>query len=266
MLKISHLNMLFNRASVNEVHALRDVDLHLPPGEFVTVIGSNGAGKSTLLNTVAGVFSVTGGQIFIDNQDVTDWPEYRRASLVGRVFQDPLLGTAASMTIEQNLTLAIKRGQRRGLRRGVTPHLRERFRDALAQFGLGLENRLDARVRLLSGGQRQTLTLLMATLAAPKVLLLDEHTAALDPATAHRIVKLTNEIIGQTHLTTLMVTHNMKQALEMGSRTLMMHEGQILFDFSGQERTDLTVARLLDMFAEVRQQELMDDRLLLAEP
>ena len=265
MLKISNLNMLFNRGSVNEVHALRDVDLHLPPGDFVTIIGSNGAGKSTLLNTVAGVFPISGGSIFIDGQNVTDWPEYRRASLVGRVFQDPLLGTASSMTIEQNLTLAAKRGHRRGLRRGVTPHVRERFREALAQFGLGLENRLDVRVRLLSGGQRQTLTPLMATLAAPKILLLDEHTAALDPATAHRIVNLTNEIIGRTHLTTLMVTHNMRQALEMGTRTLMMHEGQILFDFSGQERADLTVARLLEMFAEVRQQELTDDRLLLAE-
>lgn len=265
MLKISNLNMIFNRGSINEVHALRDVDLQLPPGEFVTVIGSNGAGKSTLLNIVAGVFPITGGQIFIGDQNVTDWPEHRRASLVGRVFQDPLLGTAASMTIEQNLTLAFKRGQRRGLRRGVTPHLRDQFREALAQVGLGLENRLDTRVRLLSGGQRQTLTLLMATLAQPKILLLDEHTAALDPATAHRIVDLTTKIIGQMQLTTLMVTHNMKQALDMGTRTLMMHEGQILFDFSGQERADLTVAKLLHMFAEVRQQELMDDRLLLAE-
>lgn len=265
MLKIAALNVIFNRGSVNEVHALRDVDLKLLPGEFVSVIGSNGAGKSTLLNSVAGVFPVSSGHIYIDDQDVTDWPEYRRANLVGRVFQDPLLGTAASMTIEQNLTLAIKRGQRRGLRRGVTPRLRDRFREALAQFGLGLENRLDARVRLLSGGQRQTLTLLMATLAAPKVLLLDEHTAALDPATAHRIVKLTNEIIEQTHLTTLMVTHNMKQALEMGTRTLMMHNGEILFDFAGQERADLTVAELLNRFADVRQQALVDDRLLLAE-
>ncbi|MCB9078014.1 MAG: ATP-binding cassette domain-containing protein [Anaerolineaceae bacterium] len=265
MLKLTNLSMVFNPGSINEVRALTDVSLHLPPGEFVSVIGSNGAGKSTLLNTIAGVFPVTQGRITIDGQDVTAWPEHRRAALVGRVFQDPLLGTAASMTIEQNLTLAIKRGLRRGLRRGVTPHLRARFREALAQFGLGLEDRLDARVRLLSGGQRQTLTLLMATLAQPKVLLLDEHTAALDPATAHRIVTLTNDIVGQTHLTTLMVTHNMKQALEMGARTLMMHNGEILFDFAGQERANLTVAGLLEMFAQVRQQELADDRLLLAD-
>jgi putative ABC transport system ATP-binding protein len=266
MLKINNLSMVFHSGEVNEVHALRRVDLHLPPGEFVAVIGSNGAGKSTLLNTIAGVNSCTSGQITIDNQDVTDWPEYRRAHLVGRVFQNPLLGTAAAMTIEQNLTLALKRGQNRGLRIGVTAHRREQFREALAHFGLGLENRLDTRVSLLSGGQRQALTLLMATLARPKILLLDEHTAALDPATGFKIVQLTNQIVVETHLTTIMVTHNMRQALDMGTRTLMMHEGEILFDFTGQERQDLTVPRLLEMFAEVRQQELVDDKLLLADP
>lgn len=257
--------MVFNPGDVNEVRALRDVNLHLPPGEFVAVIGSNGAGKSTLLNTIAGVFPCTTGKIEIDGQDVTDWPEHRRAKLVGRVFQDPLLGTAASMTIEQNLTLAIKRGQSRGLRIGVTPRRRSKFKEALSHFGLGLEKRLDTRVNLLSGGQRQTLTLVMATLAHPKILLLDEHTAALDPATAHRIVQLTNQLVSETHLTTIMVTHNMRQALEMGTRTIMMHEGEILFDFTGEERSDLTVPKLLRMFAEVRQQELADDRLLLAD-
>lgn len=257
--------MIFHPGEVNEVHALKNVNLHLPPGEFVSIIGSNGAGKSTLLNTIAGVFPCTNGQIFIDAQEVTDWPEHRRADLVGRVFQNPLMGTAASMTIEQNLTLALKRGKRRGLRIGVTADRRERFREALAHFGLGLENRLETRVSLLSGGQRQALTLLMATLARPKILLLDEHTAALDPATAFKIVQLTNQIVEETHLTTIMVTHNMRQALEMGTRTLMMHDGQILFDFTGQERDDLTVPKLLKMFAEVRQQELVDDKLLLSD-
>lgn len=265
MLKISGLEMVFNPGDINEVHALNNINLRLPAGEFVSVIGSNGAGKSTLLNVIAGVYACTSGQIVIDGQDVTDWPEYRRATLVGRVFQDPLMGTAASMTIEQNLTLAAKRGHRRGLRLGVTPERRGQFKEALSHFGLGLENRLDTRVSLLSGGQRQTLTLLMATLARPKILLLDEHTAALDPATAHKIVDITNRIVGETHLTTIMVTHNMRQALEMGTRTIMMHEGQILFDFSGEERKSLTVPKLLEMFAEVRRQELADDRLLLAE-
>lgn len=265
MLKVTNLDVVFHPGDINEVHALKSVDLHLPPGEFVAVIGSNGAGKSTLLNTIAGVFPPTQGQIVIDDQDVTDWPEHRRASLVGRVFQNPLVGTAASMSIEQNLTLAVKRGARRGLNIGVTAKRREQFREALSHFGLGLENRLDTKVKLLSGGQRQTLTLLMATMARPKILLLDEHTAALDPATAHKIVQLTTQIIDETHLTTIMVTHNMRQALEMGTRTIMMHDGYILFDFSGQQRADLSVPKLLKMFAEVRQQELADDRLLLAE-
>lgn len=265
MLKISNLSVIFNPGNVNQVHALKDVTLHLPPGEFVAVIGSNGAGKSTLLNSVAGVFPVREGTVDIDGQDVTGWPEYRRARLVGRVFQNPLMGTAASMTIEQNLTLAAKRSHWRGVGLGVTPQKREQFREALSHFGLGLENRLQSRVSLLSGGQRQTLTLLMATLSRPKVLLLDEHTAALDPTTAFKIIQITNKIIEETHLTTLMVTHNMRQALEMGSRTIMMHEGRILFDFSGEERKNLTVPKLLKMFAEVREQELADDRLLLAD-
>jgi putative ABC transport system ATP-binding protein len=258
-----NLGKTFHAGDVNEIKALRQIDLHLPPGDFVSVIGSNGAGKSTLLNAVAGVYPVTTGQIIIDGQDVTNWPEHKRAAFVGRVFQDPLTGTAASMTIEQNLALALKRGQKRTLRTGVTEERRQQFREVLSHLELGLENRLDTRVNLLSGGQRQTITLTMATLVRPKILLLDEHTAALDPATAHKIVELTNKIIGEDQLTTLMVTHNMHQALHMGTRTLMMHQGQILFDFSGQEREGMTVARLVDMFAEVRQQELADDRLLL---
>lgn len=263
MLITRNLGKTFHAGDVNEIKALRQIDLHLPPGDFVSVIGSNGAGKSTLLNAVAGVYPVTTGQIIIDGQDVTNWPEHKRAAFVGRVFQDPLTGTAASMTIEQNLALALKRGQKRTLRTGVTEERRQQFREVLSHLELGLENRLDTRVNLLSGGQRQTITLTMATLVRPKILLLDEHTAALDPATAHKIVELTNKIIGEDQLTTLMVTHNMHQALHMGTRTLMMHQGQILFDFSGQEREGMTVARLVDMFAEVRQQELADDRLLL---
>lgn len=263
MLKLVDVSKTFNLGQINEVRALRDVNLHLPAGEFVTVIGSNGAGKSTLLNVIAGVFPSTGGGVKIGGRDVTGWPEHRRAQLIGRVFQNPLMGTAASMTIEQNLTLALRRGERRGLGIGVTGDRREQFREALSHFDLGLENRLDAHVSLLSGGQRQALTLLMATLAKPKLLLLDEHTAALDPATAVKIVELTQQIVHEFNLTTIMVTHNMKQALEMGTRTLMMHQGQILFDFSGEEREELTIPRLLEMFAEVRERELADDRLLL---
>jgi putative ABC transport system ATP-binding protein len=264
LLTIKDLSKTFHAGEANEVKALREIDLHLAPGDFVSVIGSNGAGKSSLLNTVAGVFPVSQGQIIIDGQDVTNWPEYRRAAVIGRVFQNPLVGTAASMTIEQNLTLALRRGQSRTLRKGVTKERRDQFREVLAQLGLGLENRLDARVSLLSGGQRQTLTLVMATMVQPKILLLDEHTAALDPATAHNIVELTSQIVGDGKLTTLMVTHNMQQALHMGTRTLMMHQGRILFDFVGQERDDLTIPKLLDMFAEVRREQLADDRLLLA--
>ncbi len=263
MLKLENVTKTFNLGQINEVRALHDVNLHLPAGEFVTVIGSNGAGKSTLLNVIAGVFPCTSGAVEIEGHDVTGWPEHRRAHLIGRVFQNPLMGTAASMTIEQNLTLALRRGKRRGLGIGVTGERREQFREALSHFGLGLEDRLDAHVSLLSGGQRQALTLLMATLAKPKLLLLDEHTAALDPATAVKIVELTQQIVSEFNLTTIMVTHNMKQALEMGTRTLMMHQGEILFDFSGQERDELTIPRLLEMFAEVRERELADDRLLL---
>jgi putative ABC transport system ATP-binding protein len=263
LLKLVNLHKTFHPGEVNEVRALSGIDLHLPAGEFVSVIGSNGAGKSTLLNTIAGVFPATSGRIFVDHTDVTEWPEHKRAQWIGRVFQNPLMGTAGSMTIEQNLTLALKRGQTRTLRTGVTAQRRELFRELLSHLGLGLEKRLDLRTSLLSGGQRQTLTLLMATLVRPKILLLDEHTAALDPNTAHRIIALTNQIIGESNLTTLMVTHNMQQALTMGARTLMMHQGQILFNFSGQEREALTIPHLLEMFADVRKQELADDRLLL---
>jgi putative ABC transport system ATP-binding protein len=264
MLELRALHQTFHAGEVNEVRALRGIDLIVPRGQFVTVIGSNGAGKSTIFNVVAGVYPPTKGKIVIDGEDVSAWPEHRRAQQVGRVFQDPLMGTAASMSIVQNLTLALLRGQRRGLRIGVTSQRREFFRDLLAPLGLGLENRLDTRVAMLSGGQRQALTLLMATLTRPKVLLLDEHTAALDPATAAKIVDLTQQIVAEQQLTTLMITHNMNQALTVGDRTLMMDAGQIVLDLSGDQRAAMTVQDLIEQFSRVRQSQLADDELLLA--
>ncbi|MEZ4683092.1 MAG: ATP-binding cassette domain-containing protein [Caldilineaceae bacterium] len=219
MLALRNVHQTFHAGEVNEVQALRGVDLQLATGEFVTVIGSNGAGKSTLFNVIAGIFGPTQGQILIDGVDVTLWPEHRRAALIGRVFQDPLLGTAASMTIAQNLTLASLRSQRLGWRTGVSPSRRRTFQELLAPLGLGLEQRLDSRVALLSGGQRQALTLVMATLARPKIVLLDEHIAALDPATAIKILTLTTQFVEHQGLTALMITHNMQQALASGNRT-----------------------------------------------
>ena len=264
MLRIQNLHQIFHPGEVNEVHALRGIDLYLAPGELVTVIGSNGAGKSTLFNVVAGVYGPTEGNIQIDGTDVTKWSEPKRASLIGRVFQDPLSGTASSMTIAQNLTLALLRDQRLRFRSAVDSSRRQLFKDLLAPLELGLENRLDARVSLLSGGQRQALTLLMATMARPKILLLDEHTAALDPATAATILDLTKEIIEHQDLTTLMITHNMQQALTTGDRTLMMDRGQFVLDLTSEEQADMTVQDLVDKFKEVRNAQLTDDELLLA--
>ncbi|MBX3001898.1 MAG: ATP-binding cassette domain-containing protein [Caldilineaceae bacterium] len=263
MLTITDLHQTFHAGEVNEIHALRGIDLTLPARQFVTVIGSNGAGKSTLFNTIAGVFPPTRGRILIDGQDVTDWPEHRRAYLVGRVFQNPLLGTAASMSIAQNLTLALLRSQRLRLRTGVTPDRLRQFGEWLEPLGLGLETRLESKVALLSGGQRQALTLLMAVLAQPKLLLLDEHTAALDPATAVKILELTGQIIEQQEVTTLMITHNMQQALTFGDRTLMMDAGQIVLDLSAAEKANLSVQDLIDKFTVVRRAQLVDDELLL---
>lgn len=263
MLRIRDLHQVFHPGEVNEVHALRGIDLHLPPRQLVTVIGSNGAGKSTLFNVIAGVYGPTRGTITVDGVDVTGWPEPKRAALIGRVFQDPLSGTAASMTIAQNLTLALLRDRRRRLRTAVNDGRRNHFREMLAPLGLGLENRLDTRVSLLSGGQRQALTLLMATMARPKILLLDEHTAALDPATAATILALTTEIVAHQELTTLMITHNMQQALTTGDRTLMMDRGQFVLDLTAAEQVDMTVHDLVDKFKEVRQEQLADDELLL---
>jgi len=244
--------------------AVNRVDLTIEKGQFVTVIGSNGAGKSTLLNLIGGRYLPDRGKITLNGVDITRWSEHRRAAYIGRVFQDPLQGTAASMTIEENLSMAEFRGQRRGLGRGVTRAARNRYRELLAQLGLGLENRLQSEVGLLSGGQRQSLSLIMATLTQPSLLLLDEHTAALDPKTAQQVLQLTTTIVSQHGLTTLMVTHNLEHALRIGDRTIMMHEGRIVLDLSGPEREKMTVQDLLDEFSRVRGTQLVDDRLLLA--
>jgi putative ABC transport system ATP-binding protein len=264
MLNLAALSQTFHAGEVNQVEALRNIDLTLAKGEFVTVIGSNGAGKSTLFNVIAGVFAPTAGTITLDNTDVTRWPEHRRAGLIGRVFQDPLMGTAASMSIAQNLTLALLRGKRHRLVTGVNRSREQHFQTWLEPLGLGLEQRLDTKVSLLSGGQRQALTLLMATMTHPKLLLLDEHTAALDPATAEKILGLTRKIVEDQDLTTLMITHNMHQALSVGDRTLMMDGGQVVLDLNSAERRALTVQDLIDKFSRVRQTVLVDDKLLLS--
>lgn len=264
MLQVENLHHTFNPGDFNQVHALCGVSLKLEARQFVTLIGSNGAGKSSLFNAVAGVFRPSQGKILIDNVDVTDWPEHRRAAWIGRVFQDPRLGTAASMTIAENLALALLRGQRLGLRLGVNRERSKIFTGVLAPLGLGLENRLDSPVSTLSGGQRQAITLLMACLANPKILLLDEHTAALDPATARKILDLTGEIIANQHLTTFMITHNMQQALDYGDRLLMMDSGQIVLDLPAHQKNGLSVPDLVEMFTQVKHDRLVDDRMLLA--
>lgn len=249
MLRLTKVTKVFNRGTANEHAALSGVSLTLHEGEFLTVVGGNGSGKSTLLNIAAGVFPVDGGAIEIDGVDVTALPEHRRAAYIGRVFQDPMRGTAASMTIEENLALAQRRGQARGLRTGICAAERASYRQALAQLDLGLEDRMTAKVGLLSGGQRQALTLLMATLVRPKLLLLDEHTAALDPKTAAKVLALSDRLVRQQKLTTIMVTHNMVDALRMGDRLLMMEDGQVGFEARGKEKAALSVADLLERFA-----------------
>lgn len=262
MLVLRGLRKLF---PVGEQHvvALDGIDLHVPKGQFITIIGSNGAGKSTLLNAVAGVFLVDEGSIMLEGKDVTFVPEHRRAAKVARVFQNPLDGTAASMTVEENIALAAARGRRRRLRRGVRSAEREKTMEALARLQLGLEDRLLQPAGLLSGGQRQALSLLMATMTRPSILLLDEHTAALDPKSAEHISNLTERLTREYELTTLMVTHNMEQALRMGDRTIMMHGGQIVLDIAGPDRKKMTVEDLVDRFAQVRGARLVDDRVLL---
>ena len=263
MIRLDAVKVTFNAGTVNEVRALRGIDLVLADGEFVTVVGSNGAGKSTLLNAVAGVAFPEAGRVEIGGKDVTRWPEHRRAGLIGRVFQNPLDGTAATMTLEENLALALRRGRPRGLRPAVGDHERRTFGELLEPIGMGLEHRLKSVVGLLSGGQRQALTLLMATLAGPRVLLLDEHTAALDPGAAAEIEALTARLVAERGLTTLMVTHNMQQALRLGTRTIMLHQGEIALDVGGEDRRGMSVESLVQRFQRARKQELVDDELLL---
>jgi len=264
MLDITDVTKTFNAKTVNERIALNNVSLHLNDRDFVTVIGGNGAGKSTLLNAIAGVWPVESGSIVIDGTDITGMPEHRRASLLGRVFQDPMLGTAATMQIEENLALAARRGQSRTLKAGITKEERGRYRDLLAELGLGLESRMTAKVGLLSGGQRQALTLLMATLRKPKLLLLDEHTAALDPRTAAKVLELSEKIIAENQLMTLMVTHNMKDAIRYGNRLIMMNEGRIILDISGEEKKQLTIELLMNAFAKASGEAFVNDRMLLS--
>ncbi len=263
MLEIKEIRKTFNAGTVNEKTALNGVSLTLNDGDFVTVIGGNGAGKSTLLNAVAGVWPVDQGSISIDGVDVTHLPEYKRARYIGRVFQDPMMGTAATMQIEENLALARRRGKPRSLRPGITAAEREEYRELLKSLNLGLEDRLTAKVGLLSGGQRQALTLLMATLQKPKLLLLDEHTAALDPKTAAKVLEVTDRIIRQERLTTLMITHNMRDAIAHGNRLIMLYEGRIAVDVSGEDKERLTVEDLLGMFEKVSGEQFASDRALL---
>ena len=248
MLEIQNVSKTFNAGTVNEKTALNGLNLKLNEGDFVTVIGGNGAGKSTMLNAVAGVWPVDCGKILIDGVDVTKLSEHQRAAYIGRVFQDPMTGTAATMQIEENLALAARRGKRRGLRIGITKAERERYRELLKSLDLGLEDRLTARVGLLSGGQRQALTLLMATLVTPKLLLLDEHTAALDPATAEKVLGLTRQIVAENHITCMMITHNIPSALSLGNRTIMMSDGRIVMELEGDRRKNMTTEELLKAF------------------
>jgi putative ABC transport system ATP-binding protein len=264
MLDITDVRKTFNVKTVNERVALDGVSLHLNAEDFVTVIGGNGAGKSTLLNAIAGVWPVDSGSIVIDGRDITGMPEHKRAIVLGRVFQDPMMGTAATMQIEENLALAARRGDRRTLRVGITREERASYRDQLAQLGLGLEDRMTTKVGLLSGGQRQALTLLMAILKKPKLLLLDEHTAALDPRTAAKVLELSEKIIRENHLMTLMVTHNMKDAIRYGNRLIMMNEGRIILDISGEEKKQLTIERLMEAFAKASGESFVNDRMLLS--
>ena len=263
MLKITGLRKTFNPGTINAKTALDGLELHLKDGDFVTVIGGNGAGKSTLLNAIAGVWKPDEGKIEIDGVDVTAMPEHKRASFLGRVFQDPMKGTSPDMEIAEKLAIASKRGVKRRFVRGVRKSDRARFKELLAPLELGLEDRLSAKVGLLSGGQRQALTLLMATLNRPKLLLLDEHTAALDPKTAAKVLELTDQIVNKNKLTTLMITHNMKDAIAHGNRLIMMHEGKIIIDVSGEEKQNLTVEQLLELFNRASGGGAVNDRMIL---
>lgn len=263
MLEIKNVTKVFNAGTVNEKIALDNVSLTLNDGDFVTVIGGNGAGKSTMLNAVAGTYFVDGGSISVDGVDISRLPEHKRAGFIGRVFQDPMMGTAADMWIEENMAIANRRGLHRGLRWSITKKERENYRKMLAELDLGLEDRLSTKVGLLSGGQRQALTLLMAVMRQPKVLLLDEHTAALDPKTAATVLQLSEKFISEYHLTSLMVTHNMKDAIAHGNRLIMMNAGRIVLDIGGEEKKKLTVEKLLELFSKTSGTEFVNDRALL---
>lgn len=264
MLEICNISKTFNAGTINEKRALKEVYLTLNDGDFVTVIGGNGAGKSTLLNAICGTWRVDEGDIIIDGKYVTNTPEHKRAKYLGRVFQDPMMGTAADMEIQENLALAKRRGKKRGLGWGISKKEREEYRDLLATLGLGLENRMTSKVGLLSGGQRQAVTLLMAAMAEPKLLLLDEHTAALDPKTAEKVLEITEDIVNRNHLTTLMITHNMRDAIKHGNRLIMMNEGRIVVDVSGEKKKNLTVEDLLDLFNKASGKEFASDRAMLS--
>ena len=264
MLELKNICKTFNPGTVNEKRALTGLNLTLNDGDFVTVIGGNGAGKSPMLNAVAGTWMVDSGSILIDGTDVTRLPEHKRAAFIGRVFQDPMMGTAPTMQIEENLALAARRGERRGLGWGITKAERAQYREMLRRLDLGLEDRLTSKVGLLSGGQRQALTLLMASLKKPKLLLLDEHTAALDPKTAAKVLSLSDQIVEENHLTTMMVTHNMKDAIVHGNRLIMMYDGHIVIDVSGEDKKKLTVPDLLALFSKVSGSDEADDKMLLS--
>ncbi len=264
MLNLTNVEKTFNKGTINEKKALTGVNLQLNEGDFVTIIGGNGAGKSTMLNMIAGVYPIDAGKIVLDGVNISRMPEHKRAKYLGRVFQDPMRGTAAGMEIEENLALAHRRGARRTLRWGITKEEKEQYVEELKVLGLGLETRLTSKVGLLSGGQRQALTLLMASLQKPKLLLLDEHTAALDPKTAKTVLDLTEKIVNEEHLTALMVTHNMKDAIRLGNRLIMMHEGNIIYDVAGEEKKNLKVADLLKKFEEASGGEFANDRMMLS--
>ena len=263
MLQLKNVHKTFNLGTINEKKALNGVNLVLNEGDFVTVIGGNGAGKSTTLNAIAGVWPIDEGSILIDGVDVTGLPEHKRAKYLGRVFQDPMTGTTATMQIEENLALAARRGKKRGLGWGITAEEKKEYKELLKMLDLGLENRMTSKVGLLSGGQRQALTLLMATLQKPRLLLLDEHTAALDPKTAAKVLELTDKIVAENNLTTLMITHNMKDAIAHGNRLIMMHEGKIILDIGEEEKKKLTVEDLLQKFEDVSGEEFSSDKALL---
>ena len=264
MLEIKNVSKTFNIGTINEKKALNKLSLKLNPGDFVTIIGGNGAGKSTMLNMIAGVYPIDGGQIIIDGVDISRMPEHKRAKYIGRVFQDPMMGTSAGMQIDENLALAFRRGEKRGLSWGIKRSEKELYKEILAKLGLGLQTRMTSKVGLLSGGQRQALTLLMATLKKPKLLLLDEHTAALDPQTAKTVLDLTKQIVAEQNLTAMMVTHNMKDALNIGNRLIMMHSGRVIYDVSGEEKKKLKVEDLLRKFEEASGGEFANDRMMLA--